>query len=470
LSKVKNSGAYERLVTMTLSEDEILAGRTTAARRLAKELRIKGFRPGKAPVKVVESAVGKAKLREEAIEDALQKAVGPVLEEHELSPVIPPRLSDLRDEGGEVEVEVLVTLWPKPKKNPKFEGRKVPIDLPEVTDTDVDDQIDRMRHQFAELEDVSREGFDGDYVTIDVSTTLDGDEFAPGSATDLLFEIGSGSFLQGLDDALKGVGAGGIVSFESVLPDGIGEHAGRDVSVRALVKQVKAKRLPELNDEWVSDVSEFDNVDELRSELREQIEDIRRRGAWRQVEDKALADMLDDLKIDDLPEALVEAEMESVFHRFVHRLEEQGVGFDQYLQLSGQDQEAFLADLRSQADLNLRSRIMLEAIAEDEGIEVTAAELDGAVTALAGAARIDVDEYRKALSEGGRVMALAGDILRRKVIDRILDSVIPVDGDGSEVELPPRRAEEDTGADGEDADEAVPDDDESGLKPAEVDE
>jgi trigger factor len=216
----------------------------------------------------------------------------------------------------------------------------------------------------------------------------------------------------------------------------------------------------------VAEVSEFDNVAGMRSELATQMAAIRRRAAWRHLEERTLERLVGELEV-ELPVGLIEGEMDSIFHRFTHRLEEQGVRLDQYLAITGQDQKTFVADLRSQSELNLKTRLLLEEIADQEGITVEQAELDEAITALAAMARVDRDEYAEALSEGGRELALAGDILRRKAIERILDLVVPVDASGAEVKLPPR--DEGSAGSGESTAEAVPDD-EMGAEPAEVEE
>lgn len=466
MTELREIGPFERMVTLTIPPEALEAGKKSAAARLAKEAKVKGFRPGKAPLKVVETIVGVEAFRKEAIDDAIPPVLTRALEEAELSPAVTPRLADIRDAGDTVDVDVLITLWPTLTEVPEYAGLRVEVEIPEVGEDDVTAQVERMRQQFAELEDVSREGFDGDLVLVDVTTSLDGAEYSAGSAKDMLFEIGSGAFLAGMDEALRGSGAGSIVAFDTSLPEGIGVDGGKAVKVRALVKQVKAKRLPALTDEWVKEVSEFETIAEMRSELAVQMTDIRRRSAWRHVEDRALADLVAALTV-ELPAGLVEAEMDSIFHRFAHRLEEQGVRFEQYLALTGQDDKNFVADLRSQAELNLKIRLLLEAVADQEGITVERPELEDAITALAAVARVSREDYVAALSEGGRELALAGDILRRKAIDRILDLVVPVDAAGTEVELPPRAETKSVVGDGDDAAGASPGD-EDGQEPAEV--
>ena len=448
--RVEETGPFERILTLTIEPDALQAAEKKTIRRLAREVKIKGFRPGKAPPEMVVRTVGKETVRREAIDDALPELVAKALEDSELEPAIMPSLADLRDEGDGVEVDVRITLWPTVDRLPIYEGRKVTIEAPTVTDEDIEAQVQRLRDQFAELEDVSREAFDGDYVLGDVRTTRDGEEVSEGSATDMLYEVGSDGFLPGMDEALAGKGAGHIAEFESVLPATMGEAGGAAVTVRVLVKGVKAKKLPELTDEWVSDVSEFDTVEEMRTELARQMHEVRLNGALADLERTLLADLVTDMDL-ELPDALVRAEMDEVLHRFVHRLETSGVGFEQYLAVTGQDEAAFVADLRSQADLNLRTRLLLQKVAEEEGIEVEADEMRRAVEALAGAAGVEVDEYRTALGEGGRDVALAGDILRRKAIDRLIELAVPVDEDGNEIEIPTPegRSDEDVAGAGE---------------------
>jgi len=479
VAKVKQTSPFERVITVAVDEEIIQASKAAAAKRLAREINVKGFRQGKAPMRVVESAVGAETLRREAIDEALPSVLTEAIEAAELEPAVTPRLTDIRDQDSGVEVDVRVTLWPSPKKLPKYKGRSIEVDAPAVDDAAIEDQIERMRNQFADLEDVDREAFDGDFVIVDVTTTKDGEAFAAGSATDMLFEVGAGTFLDGLDDALKGQGAGSIAEFASVLPPSFGEDGGSEVQVRALVKQVKAKRLPDLTDEWVDDMTEFETVAEMRTELAEQMERIRTQGLQGDFERLLLEALVEDLDL-ELPDDLLSAEMDEVLHRFAHRLEQQGIQLEQYLQLTNQDQEQFAADLRSQAAVNLRTRILLEGVADAEGLEVGDDDLEQAITGLAAAANMEVEAYREALEEGGQEKTLSGDILRRKAVDRLLELAVPVDRDGNEIELEieqpdPNGAADEADGDGADPGSATDDvtsseSDNTPNRPAEVDE
>jgi trigger factor len=468
VTEVRDAGPFERIMTLSIDESALEEAKARTARKLAGELKIKGFRPGKAPRRIVESIVGAEALQREAIDDALPGILAEAIRNSDIAPVVAPRVDDLREVDGGVEVDVRITLWPELDQVPDAEGRKITVERPAVTDEDVDRQVHRMRDQFAELEDVSREAFDGDFVLVDVTTSGGGGDAGAGSAEDLLYEIGSGSFLPGMDEPLRGAAAGHIAQFTTTLPASIGEEGGREVTARVLVKQVKAKRLPELTDEWVSDVSEFETVEEMHAALRKEMEQMRLESVRAQLEHATLETLREEMEL-ELPEALVAAEMDATLHRFAHRLETRGVSIDQYLGLTGQSEEAFVSDLRDQAEVNLRTRILLEGVARHHGLEVEEAEVDEAIRSLAKAAGMEPADYRAALERGGQGETLAGDILRRKAIDRLLEVVVPVDASGTELEVPGLRA---AGEDPVEAD-AVADDDPDESEPTgpvEVDE
>ncbi|MCJ7726840.1 MAG: trigger factor [Acidimicrobiia bacterium] len=457
MAETREAGPFERVLTVTIAGDDLAKAETQAARKLSGEMKIKGFRPGKAPRQVVEKMVGSETLRSEAIDVALPKVVAKAISEAELQPAVAPRVTDVRDIEGGVELDVIVTLWPEAETLPDYRGREIEIESPEIEEGELDGRIDRIRDQFAELDDVDREAFDGDYVLIDVSRS-GGEDIVK----DLMYEVGSGSLLQGIDIPLRGSRAGTIEEFDTMLPVPGGEP--EEVVAKVLVKQVKAKRLPELTDEWVDDVSEFETVAEMRERLTEDLVELKVRGARIVLAERLLEALVEDLEL-EVPEALVEAEMEAVFHRFAHQLSERGVSVDQYLQMSGQDQDAFVEDLRSRGSANLRTRILLDGVAAAEELEVTEDEMASAIAQLAAMAKVSPDDYRAALQEGGRERALAGDILREKAKERLVELAVPVDADGNVIELPvPQRDET---PDAEAADET---EDGEGPEPAKDDE
>jgi trigger factor len=452
-TNIVEAGPFERVVTVQIGNTALESAKDEAAKRLSQDLKVKGFRPGRVPRKVVEATVGPAKLRSEAIDVALPGIVSDALTEADLRPAATPSVQDMRDTDDGIEVDVKVTLWPTLDHIPLYEGRKVSLETPEVQDEEIDDQIDRLRNQFAELEDVQHPVTEGDYAVINLSASFNGEPIDDLTANDLTYPVGSQSFVPGLDEQLMGASSGSIVKYNDTLPEGMGEYGGKEVTFQILVKGVKTKKLPEVTDEWVEEVSEFESIDALRAELRNGIHQHKLSSLRREFADKVLEQLIEDMDV-ELPAALVDAEMEYQIHRFLHRLGEQDIPFGDYLRVTGQTEEAFVADARAQAERSLSVRILLDAVGAAAGIEVAAEELEEAVGALAAASEQDAEAYKEALQESGQVEILSGDILRNKVIDHLVEAAVPVDENGTEFSLAEATVEAETADEAEAAVEA----------------
>ena len=429
---ITESGPFERLVKFQLSDEQINEAKKGAARKLAAEVKIHGFRPGKAPLPVVEATVGADRVRSEAIDNLVPPVLTEVLNEEEINPAVTPELSSLDDVDGGVEVEVKVTLWPE-IEIPKYQDRSIEVTNPVVTDEDLEEQTKRMLEQFATVEEVERAAEPGDFVSIDVEAHKDGEPVEDTTATDLLYEVGSGLFIEGMDDIVAGAQAGGEVTFEAPLPEGFGERAGEEVTFVVKVNEVKERILPGLTNEWVDENTEFETVDELSSELRDRLGDAKLRAVSREYSEKALSTLRDQIDV-ELPEAITRAEMDSQLHNFMHQLEESELTLDDYFQTSGINQEDFIGDLQSQAELSIQNRLLLEAIANAEEIEVTDEDMSNALQALAAQSE-DPIAYLKAFRESGQELALASDILRNRALEAILSNAQPVDEDGNPLDL-----------------------------------
>ena len=429
---ITESGPFERLVRFQLSDEQIDEAKKSAARKLANEVKIHGFRPGKAPLPVVEATVGADRVRREAIDDLVPPVLTDLLRDEDLSPAVTPELSSLDDVDGGVEVEVRVTLWPEIDL-PNYRNRNIEVTDPSVSDEDLEEQTTRMLEQFATVEEVERPAQAGDFVSIDVEAHQGEDLVEDTSAADLLYEVGSGLFVDGMDDVVVGVSAGEELQFDTSLPDGFGERAGDEVTFTVKVNEVKERVLPELTDEWVDDNTEFETVEELATELRDRLGDAKLRAVSREYSEKALSTLRDQIEV-ELPEAITRAEMDSQLHNFLHRLEDAELTLDDYFEASGIDQADFVADLQAQADLSIRNRLVLEAVAEAEEIEVTEEDLANALQALAAQSG-DPVAYLQAFRESGQELALASDILRNRALDAILSNAQPVDEDGNPVDL-----------------------------------
>jgi trigger factor len=427
-------GRFERLLTVTVPEADLEAAKNRAARKISREVKIKGFRPGKAPRRLVEAAVGAEHVRAEAIDDVLPDVVGRALEEAELEPAVTPAVEALRDVDNGVEVDVKVTLWPTLDSVPDYSGRVIAIEHPPLDDSVVEEQIDRFREQFAELESVDRSAREGDFVSINITTNRDGEALEEVSATDLLYEVGTESLVDGLDAQLHGRSAGAIEQFDTILPERFGDLAGAAVTMQVLVKEVKEKKLPELTDEWVDETTEFDTVDELRAELVRRMEGMRRSNALNLFQAQLVDTLVADMNL-ELPEGLINGEMEEIFHRFGHQLGESGVEFSDYLEISGMTQEAFLDDLRQQATRSVSTDILLDSIAADAGIVVEPDEIASMYQSLANQAGEDPEQLTERFSGTAQEKRIVGDILRRKALQAAVLAAVPTDEDGNPIDL-----------------------------------
>lgn len=429
---VTESGAFERLVRFQLTDDQINEAKKGAARKLAQEVKIHGFRPGKAPLPIVEATVGKDRVRQEAIEELLNPVLNDVLSEEEITPAINPELESMDDVDGGVEVAVKVTLWPKIEL-PNYKNRSIEVANPAVSDEDIEQQTTRMLEQFGTVEEVERAAEEGDFLSLDLSAAKDGEDIEEARAEDILYEVGSGLLIEGIDENLAGSSAGDEIVFTGPLPDGFGERAGEDVEYTVKVLEVKERILPDFTDDWVDENTEFETVEELTGALEERLADAKLQAVSREYSEKALSTLRDQIDI-EIPEGLIRAEMDRHLHDFLHRLEEAELELQDYFEASGMSQEAFLADLRSQADLSIRNRLVLDAVIEAEDISVDEDDMSNALQTMA-AQSDDPAAYIRAFSQSGQELALASDILRNRALDAILSNANPVDEDGNPVDL-----------------------------------
>lgn len=442
MASVRELGRFERLVTVELTDAEIEAAKTGAARRLSKDLKVPGFRPGKAPRPVIEAAIGAGRLRTEAIEDLIPKKLGELLSEEKLSPAVAPSLEKVDEVEGGVAAEVLVTLWPALDQAPNYRDRSIEVTPPQLSEEEVDASLARMRQQFASLETADRVAEEGDFVSIDISATSGEETVEETTANELLYEVGSGLLVEGIDERLVGTSAGIELSFDSILPNGFGERVGQPVKFHVKVNEVKAKVLPDLDDDWVGEVTEFDTVEELRSDLAARLVVTKRRAVANEFRQKALDMLIEEADV-DLPDSLIRAEIDDLYHRFAHRLEDSDITVGAYLSATGLTEEQFVDDLRAQADRSLRTRLVLDAVAKEEEFQVSKEELAATIDALARSTE-DPKAIYKAFENGSRVLSLASDILRNKAIDAIVAKAQPVDADGNSVDLEiPEPPEED---------------------------
>ncbi|HJP64833.1 MAG TPA: trigger factor, partial [Actinomycetota bacterium] len=394
-----------------------------AYRKVAGQVKIPGFRKGKVPRQIIDSRVGREVVLEEFVHDSLPRYYADAIREHALAPIAEPEIDlDDLEEGKSLKFTATVEVRPRLELAPE-EYRGVSVDRPEVepSEREIDEYVDRLRERFAELEAVARPARQGDYVLADVRATRHGEDVPEATRVGFHSEVGSNELVPELDKELEGKRKGDIVKFNAMLPESFGELAGTEVTFQALVKEVKAKRLPDADDEFAKTASEFDTVAELREDLRGKLSQLKEAEATAVVRDQVLRTLVDRIDV-DLPERLVDDETESRVERATQRAEQAGTTLDAALAEQGWDELRFRSDARAHAIRALKADLVLEAVARQEELTVTDEDLGREVAALSQATGRDVKDVARLLQKSGQVTALAGDIIRSKALDLLVEA------------------------------------------------
>ena len=402
-----------------------------ALRKIAREVRIPGFRPGKAPRKLLEARMGKEGLRQEAMREALPDYYAEALRQTEVDAIAPPEIDVTSgQEQGPLAFDAVVEVRPQVTLV-GYQGLRVTVPSPEVTDEELQKQIDRLRTPFGELKEVDRPIQDGDHVTIDLKGLRDGDPVPGLSAEDYLYEVGTESLVPGADEQLRGAAKGDTVEFESPFGEVDGEE--QTVTINLVVKDVKEMVLPDVTDEWAGEASEFETVAELEADLRTRMAMVKKVQANMAVRDeavKALAELVED----EVPEALVNAEMERRLHDLAHRLEAQGATIQQYLEATGQAQQQLVDDLRSTGTEAVKADLALRALAEAEQLEVTDEDVEAEIDQLAERMQQTPEALRAQLERADQMPAVRSDIRKAKALGWLMEHVEIVDEEGNPID------------------------------------
>jgi trigger factor len=411
-------------VSVEVDEAEFDKAIDAAFRKIARQTRIPGFRPGKAPRRILEARLGADVAREEAIRDALPDYYIKALEEQDVDAIAAPEIEITSgQDAGPVQFEAVVEIRPQVSVA-GYQGLRVTVPSPEVADEEVDRQLDRLREQFGELKTVSRPARDGDHVLIDLSGYRHSEQIEGLTADDFLYELGSGSVVPELDEQLRGTKAGDILKFTAPVPG-----QDEDVGFQVLVKEVKEKLLPDVTDEWASDASEFDTVDALRDDIRTRVGAVKKMQAQLSVRNEVV-DALVELVAEEIPEPLVNEELQRRLHELSHRLSAQGADLAQYLQATGRSAEEFQSDLREAAISAVKADLALRAVADAEGLEASDEELDAEIERIAQAAGQKPAAVRKQLDRNDQLPAVRSDIRKGKALAWLTEHVEIADEEG----------------------------------------
>jgi trigger factor len=410
-------------LSVEVSPDEFSRDLDKAYRKVAGEVRIPGFRKGKVPKQIIDARVGREAVLQEFVKDFLPTYYVRALREHDLAPIAEPDIDlESLEDGSPLRFIATVEIRPRLSLEPEqYRGVQVETPPTEPTEVEIDEYLDRLRDRFAELEVVSRPARKGDFVLADVRASVHGEEVPEASRPGFLTEVGKEELLPELDNELEEKRKGEILKFNATLPQTFGERAGSEVTFQVLVKEVKAKTLPTLDDEFAKTASEFDRLEELRNDIRTKLAALKDAESKAILRDLVLQKIIEFVDV-DIPERLVDAETESRIERAKDRAERAGTTLDDALASQGWDELRFRSDARAHAIRAIKADLVLEAVARAEGIQVTREDLDRETEGLAQAMGRDVKEVRRILEQSGQVTSLAGDIIRSKALDLLVEA------------------------------------------------
>jgi trigger factor len=434
-------------LTVEVPFEELKPNLDHAYREVGKQVRVPGFRPGRVPPRVIDQRVGRGAVLEHAVNDAVPELYGKALQEHEMFALGQPDVEITKlDDGKELTFTAEVDVRPK-FDLPDIDGLPVTVDDADVTDEQVDEYLGALRERFASLKGTDRPVEAGDYVSIDLSASVDGNPVEDAQASGLSYEVGSGSMLDGLDEALPGMSSGDTKTFRTELAGG--QYAGQEADVTVTVHSVKVKELPDLDDEFAQAASEFDTLDELRSATTAQLTAMRRGSQAEQARERALDAVLGQLDL-PLPETLVREETELRERALDDRLRRSGLDRQAYLEAAGTTEEELDEQFGTDARRSVKAGFVLDKLAQAEELGVDQNELSAYVTEQAYRMGVAPDRLAKELTDRGQLGSVVNDILRSKAMTLLSERAAIKDESGRTVDLAALRQAAQAGAgDGE---------------------
>jgi trigger factor len=431
-------------LSVEVEEAEFDAAIDDAFRRIAREVRVPGFRPGKVPRRILEARIGTDAARQDALRESLPEYYARAVGEHEVDVIAPPEIDiTAGQESGSIAFDAVVEVRPKIQVA-GYASLRVEVPSPIVAEEEIDAQLDRLRRQFGELRTVDRAALEQDHVTIDVAGSMAGEPIEGLSVDDYLYEVGSAAVVPELDEQLRGAKVGDILVFDAAHPD---PEQTDPISFRVLVKEVKEQVLPEATDAWAAEASEFDTLAELRDDLRERVANVKRVQTQLALRE-GVVDALVQLVEEDAPAALVDSEVQRRLEDLAHRLQHQGATIEQYLQATGTAPQEMLDQLREQAASAVKADLALRAVIEAEGITADDEEVEVEIERLAVRMEQPVDQVRSQLERAGQLSAVRSDLTRGKALEWLADRAEVVDAEGAPVDRsmlePPTQADDST--------------------------
>lgn len=417
----EKKGPVTGQIEFTIERATIEEGLDRAFKKIRGRLNVPGFRKGKVPRKLFNKMYGEEALYEDALNDLLPRAYQKALaelEDEDFELVGEPSI-DIKSMEKDADWEIIAEVPLKPEVTlGDYKNIEVTKQDRTVTDEDVADELESRRQRAVELALKDDAAEEGDTVVIDFEGYKDGEKFDGGSAENHSLELGSGQFISGFEDQLIGAKSGDEKDVEVTFPEEYGaeELAGQDVVFKVVVHEVKEKRVPELDDEFAKDVDdEVETLDELKDKIRQQLEKSKDRAATEATDDEAIQKAVENAEVPEIPEAMIDEEVDRQFNLFINNLQQQGISKDQYMSMIGTSEQELRNQFRNEADFNVKTNLVLEAIAKAENIDVTTEDINAEIKDLAEQYGMEEDRVRGILSED----LLKHDISLKKSIDLI---------------------------------------------------
>ena len=415
----------EATLKITAPAAEVNAGYKKAVQKIADQANIPGFRKGKAPRAIIEMHYGKEAVKQEAFEIVANKAYSEALDQEKLIPVSDPKVEESTfEEGKDMELTIKVTLKPEPELG-EYKGLHVDKKEVEVTDEQVDAQIKDMMGRDAKMV-VAEEGAvieKGDFAIIDFAGTVDGEPFSGGEGKGYPLEVGSNSFIPGFEDQLVGLTKGDSTDVEVTFPEDyfVKDLAGKEAIFKVNIQDVKRKELPELNDEYVASKTDFKTVEELRANYKERMQKAAEANAKAEYEHELIDLAVANAKF-SVPEIMIEDKISQMVEEMKMSLESRKMSLDMYMQYTGLDMAKIRENQRPVAEENVKTDLVLDAIAKAEDIQVDMADVDAEIAAISAQHGAAPEEVKKIIKGNGTMGLLLANILRRKAAHVVIDS------------------------------------------------
>ena len=417
----------EGLLKVTVPAEKVNKALDQAFKKVVKQINVPGFRKGKVPRPIFEQRFGVEALYQDAVDILLPEAYGEAIEETKINPVAQPEINVTQiEKGKDFEFEATVTVEPEVKLG-DYKGLEIEKQDSELTDQDLQDEIDHSLGHLADMvvkEDGAVE--EGDTVNIDFDGYVDGEQFEGGQADGYDLEIGSGSFIPGFEDQLVGVKTGEEKDVVVTFPEEYHaeELAGKEATFKTKVNEIKYKEVPELTDEIANELdSDANSVDEYKENLRKRLSEQKAQDAENVEKEEAINKATENTTI-DIPQAMIDTELDRMVQEFGQRIQQQGLDLQTYFQISGQDESQLREQMKDDAEQRVKTNLTLSAIADEENIEVTDEDIDKKLEKMSSQFNISVEDIKQTL---GNTDIIKNDVRIQKVIDLLRDNAKYVD-------------------------------------------